>query len=110
MGDEKSVDAKAIGTFRLLLYTEYYLDLKDTFVLPSFRRNLIFISYLNKSSYSCSFGNNQFILFLNSNVIVTGSLMAYDNLYLLDTIVSYHEPLNVELRGAKRKIKNSGVL
>ena len=58
VGDEKSVDVKAIGIFRLLLCTGYYLDLKDTFIVPSFRQNLISVSYLDKSGYSCSFGNN----------------------------------------------------
>ena len=43
-------------------------------------------------------------------MIGTGSLITYDNLYLLDTIASYHETLNAELRGTKCKIKNSGIL
>ncbi|XP_060964969.1 uncharacterized mitochondrial protein AtMg00300-like [Cannabis sativa] len=33
-----------------------------------------------------------------------GSLMVYDNLYLLDTVASYNETLNVESRGTKRKM------
>ena len=35
--DGKSIEVEAIGTFNLLLKTSYYLDLKDTFVVPSFR-------------------------------------------------------------------------
>ena len=96
----------------MLLTTGCYLDLKDTFVVPSFRRNLVSISALDKSGYSCSFRNGQFSLSLNSNVIGTGSLVIYDNLYLLDTVASYNETLNVESRGTKRKInnENSGTL
>ena len=112
VGDGKSVDVEAIGHFRLLLSTGCYLDLKDTFVVPSFRRNFVSISVLDKSGYSCSFRNGQFSLSLNSNVIGTGSLVIYDNLYLLDTVASYNETLNVESRGTKRKInnENSGTL
>ena len=96
----------------MLLTTGCYLDLKDTFVVPSFRRNLVSISALDKLGYSCSFKNGQFSLSLNSNVIGTGSLVMYDNLYLLDTVASYNETLNVESRGTKRKInnENSGTL
>jgi len=87
-----------------LLGTGYYLDLKDTFIVPSFRRNLVYFSLLDKFGYYCSFGNNQFSLSLNSNVISIGSLCAYDNLYLLDTIASYNETLHVESRGTKCKL------
>jgi len=37
VGDGKSMEVEAIGHFRLLLCTGFYLDLKDTFVVPSFR-------------------------------------------------------------------------
>jgi len=70
------------------------LDLKDTFVVPSFRRNLISVSYLEKFGYSCSFGNNKFSLSFNLNIVGTGLLLAYDNLYLLDTVTTYNETLN----------------
>ena len=108
--DGKSVEVEAIGHFRLLMCTRFYLDLKDTFVVPSFRRNLISVSYLDKSGYFCSFGNNMFKLSFNSDIVGTGSLMGHDNLYLLDIIATYGESLNVESRGTKRKIddNNSG--
>ena len=67
MRDDKLVDV-AIRDYRLLLYIGFYLDLKDTFVVPSFKRNLISVSYLNKLGYCCSFGNNQVTLSLNSHV------------------------------------------
>ena len=63
VGDGKSVKVEAIGIFRLLLRTGSYLDLKETFVVPSFRRNLISIPTLDKFGYSCSFRNNKFSLF-----------------------------------------------
>ena len=104
VGDGKSVEVEVIGHFRLLLWIGFYLDLKDIFVVPSFRRNLILVSYLDKYVYSCSFGNNQVNLSLNSKVIGTASLVVYDNLCMLDIIASYHESLNIESRGTKRKL------
>lgn len=101
MGDGKSVEVEAIGHFRLLLCTGYYLDLIDTFVVPSFRRNLVSVCCLDKLGYCCSFQNSCFSLSINSNIIGTGSLVMYDNLYLLDTVASYNETLNVESRGTK---------
>jgi len=58
VGDGKSVSVETIGHFRLLLETGFYLELKDTFVVLSFRRNLVSISVLDKFGYHCSFGNN----------------------------------------------------
>jgi hypothetical protein len=46
-----------------------YLDLEDTFVVPSFRRNLISISCLNKFGCTCLFGNGMISISLNSNVV-----------------------------------------
>ncbi|KAG8498252.1 hypothetical protein CXB51_007407 [Gossypium anomalum] len=47
VGDGKSVEVEEIGHFRLLLGTGFYLDLKDTFVVPSFRRNLVSVPLLD---------------------------------------------------------------
>ena len=104
MGDDKTAKVKAIWTFRLLLKTGVYLDLKETYVVPSFRRNLISIFVLEKYGYYCSFGNSKFNISLNSNVIGTGSLSVHDNLYLLDTVTSFKETLCTSMRGTKRKL------
>ena len=82
------------------------MDLNETFFVPSFRRNLVSISVLDKFGYSCSFGNNKFSLFQNSNLVGTGSLSYVDNLYMLDTVASYHETLQLSTRGVKRKLTN----
>lgn len=107
MGNGKSVDMEAIVHFGLLRVLVFYLNLKDTLVVPSFRRNLVSVSHLDKFGYSCSFGNNLVQLSLNSNEIGTGSLMVNDNLYMLNTIADYCETLNVESCGTKRKIENN---
>ena len=108
MGNEKSVEVETIGHFRLLLGTDFYLDLKDTFVVPPFRRNLV--SVLDKFGYHCSFENNQFSLSLNSNIIGTGSFSIYDNLYLLDTIASYNKTLHVDSCGTQRKLNKENLV
>ena len=75
----------------------------------SFRQNLISVSILDKFGYHCSFGNNQFSLSLNSNIVDTGSLSIYENLYLLDTIASYNEILHVDSRSTKRKLNKENL-
>ena len=104
VGDGESVEVEAIGHFRLLLETGYYLDLIDTFVVPSFRRNLVSVSVLDKSGYTCSFGNGLFSLSMDSNVVGTGFLNACDNLYMLNINVAHYETLHVHSRGTKRRL------
>ena len=100
------MEVEAIGTFRLLLRTGFYLDLIETYVVPSLRRNLVFVPILDTSGYCCSFGNGKIIFYQNSNLVGSGSLLRYDNLYFLDTIVSFNESLHVSTIGIKRKLTN----
>ena len=72
------MEVEAIWLFILLLKTGIYLDLKETFIVPSFRRNLVFISLLDKLGYTCSFENSHFSLYLNSNIVCVGSLLGFD--------------------------------
>ena len=57
VGNGNKAAVKAIGLFILQLDFGYTLDLEETFVVSSFRRNLISISCLDKFGYCCSFGN-----------------------------------------------------
>ena len=50
--------------------------------------------------------NSQFSLYLNSNIIGTGSLYGFDNLYFLNIIASYYETLHVSSHCPKRKLTN----
>ncbi|CAJ2664638.1 unnamed protein product [Trifolium pratense] len=109
VGDDNKVAVEAIGTFRLLLKTGFHLDLLETFVAPSIRRNLISISMLDKFGYACSFRNNKFSLSYDSNVVGYGSLN--DNLYMLDIECPYNEIMQIESHGTKRKLnENSATL
>ena len=73
-GNENKIAIEVIGTFKLFLNT-YYLDLVETCVAPFIRRKSISISILDKSSYSCSFGNNKVNLSCDSNDVDYGSLI-----------------------------------
>ena len=99
--DDKSVEVEAIGNFRLLLKTSCYLKLNETYVVPSFRPNLVSICVLDKFGYYCLFGNSKFSLFQDSNRIGIGSLSFDDKLYLFDTVVSFNETLHISSRGTK---------
>ncbi|XP_074347449.1 uncharacterized protein LOC141686306 [Apium graveolens] len=109
VSDDNKFLVESVGTFGLLLKTGVYLDLFETFVAPSFRRNLISISCLNKYGYTCSFGNHKVCFSLNSNVVATISLI--DNLYMLDNVAFNNEILHSSARGTKHKLtENSAML
>jgi len=82
VGNSNKAAVKVIGLFRLQLDSGCTLDLEVTFIVPSFRHNLIFVSCLDKCGYYCSFRNGMVSLYLNSNVIGTCSLT--DKLYKLN--------------------------
>ena len=44
-GNGKKAQVQAIGTFQLMLDYGFILILENTFIVPSFRRNLIFVSF-----------------------------------------------------------------
>ena len=67
---------------------------------------MVSIFVLDIFGYTCSFGNNKFSLFQNSNLVGTGSLSYVDNLYMLDIVASYHETLQLSTQGVKRKLTN----
>lgn len=60
MGDDNKVRVEEIRVYRLKLESSFYLDLDETVYVLSFRQNLISVSCLDKSGYTCSFGNGSF--------------------------------------------------
>jgi hypothetical protein len=78
-----------------------YLNLVDTFVVPSFRRKLISISALDKLDFSCSFGDGKFSLYRHSNMVASVFLSIMDNIYSLDTITFYNETFNNETQNVR---------
>ena len=55
-GNDTSAIVEGIETFRLLLNTGHFVDLINTFVVPTVRRNLVSVSTLEKFGYFCTFG------------------------------------------------------
>ena len=88
----------------MCLKNDVVWKLRETYVVPSFRRNLISIFVLDKEGYSCLFGNRQRCLYRDSNLLSTSSLSSVDNLYLLNTASSNNVTLHVNTRGTKRKL------
>ena len=82
------------------------MDLNETFVVLSFRQNLVSIFVLDKFGCTCYFGNNKFSIFHYSNLVSIGSLSYVDNFYMFDTVASYHETLQLSTQGVKRKLTN----
>ena len=111
MGNGNKALVEVIGLFRLQLEFGCYLDLYETFYVPSFRWNWVFVSHLDKSGHSYSFGNGKMTLFQYSNMVGIGSLV--DNLYKLNINVSHiNESLHASNYGIKCKLtyENSSML
>jgi hypothetical protein len=104
IGDGNKTEVKVIGHFRLFLKISLYLDLFDTFIVSSFRWNLIFIFALDKLGFSCSFGDEKIGLYRHSNMIASDFLSVIDNFYVLDTITFYNETLNNKIRNVRQKL------
>ncbi|XP_057755600.1 uncharacterized protein LOC130974762 [Arachis stenosperma] len=96
VADSNIVAVEAIGTFRLCSMSGIYLDLLETLYVPSFRRNLVSVSRLDKSGYFCLFGDNKVSLVYNSNNICSGHLV--DNLYRLNLNSYNNEILKMDTK------------
>jgi hypothetical protein len=98
VGDDNKVEVKVIRYFRLHMKTDLYLDLFETFIVTSFRQNLISIFALDKLGFSCSFGDENFGLYRHSNMVASDFLSVMNNIYTLDIIISYNETLNFKTK------------
>ena len=91
MGNRQKVLVEAVGTYRLILDTGFYLDLIGTFYVPSISRNLVSLFKLDVAGYSFKFGNGCFNLYQRTYLIGSGTL--YDGLYRLNLDNLYVETL-----------------
>jgi len=60
MGNREKILVEYVGTYRLILDTKFFLDLLDTFFVPSISRNLVSLSKFHVVGYSFKFGNSCF--------------------------------------------------
>ena len=91
-GNDTSARVEGIKTFILLLNTSPFVNLIDTFIVPTFRCNLVYVSTLDKFAYTCNFGNRKVSISYEDNFICTRSLLKNNNLYLLNVIT----PSNIQ--------------
>lgn len=110
VGNDLKVIMDLVGDISLILGSDFELALKDTFYVPSFRRNLILVFCLDKFRFQFTFYDGKINLILNSQIVGNGILL--DSLYKLsldcDNISS---SLNVESSIAKRsKIREKSSL
>ena len=69
VGNNEKANDVFVGDVILILDSGFRLMLKDTFYVPSFRRNLVFVSCLDKYDYSFEIKSNVISLFLDSNKV-----------------------------------------
>lgn len=94
MGDGNAVEVEGIENFILLLKTEFYLNLDKTFIVPSFRENLISIVTSNKSGYSCLLKIDNSICFIIQNWFVSVLYQAMIIFILLIRLLHLMNPYN----------------
>ena len=80
-GGKMSSHVEAIGTCSLVLSGGFILCLEKTFYIPSFSKNLIFVSRLALLGFSFNFSNSSFSLINKSRIIGSGALL--DCLYYI---------------------------
>jgi hypothetical protein len=73
--------------------TRFYLDLYETFLVLSFRQNLISIYSLDKNDFSCKFESRKFNLFHESKLVSFGKMFDIDKFYALSNVACYNESL-----------------
>jgi len=91
VGNIVKVPVEAVGIYRIILDTGFYLDLMDSFYVPSISRNLVSLSKLDVARYYFNFGNGCFSLYKRTCLI--GSDTLYDGLYKLNLDNLYAETL-----------------
>ena len=101
---DTSTRVEGFGTFRLLLNTGHFVYLIDTFVVPTFRCNLVYVSTLDKFGYTCTFGNKKVSIKYEDNIIGTRSLLHHNNLYYYSIQLNF---LDTSMRGKKLKSLSS---
>ena len=102
-GSDTSSRVEGIETFRLLLNTGHFVDLIDTFVVPTFRCNLVSLYTLDKFGYTYTFRNRKFNISYVESVNGIESLLLDSNMYLLNFITSSNLILHTSMRGSKLK-------
>ena len=76
--NDLEVEVKYIGVIKLSLESGFEIFLKNTFYVPIFRKNLIFVLSLDKLGFDFNFHNEKFNLMFNSQIVGYGILKMMD--------------------------------
>jgi hypothetical protein len=99
-------EVEVVGTLRLILKSDFILDLYDVIYISSMIRNLISISRLDVCGFMYQFENNELRLYHNSKYISFGLLC--DNIYKLCLDYLFSEYLlSLNVTDVKREIKRN---
>jgi hypothetical protein len=102
----EEVKVESIGELPLAISNDFTLYLHDVLYVPSMRRNLIYVSYLDGDGFECLFGKKQCLITFNHEVV--GRVLRHDKLYLLsikDFINIVSSENNVNVSSSKNKCK-----
>jgi hypothetical protein len=106
VANELETKVETVGTLRLILKSDFILDLHDAVYIPSMIRNLISVFRLYAYGFMFQFENNELRLYHNSKYIGFGLLC--DNLYKLCLDYSFSESLlSLNVTDVKREIKRN---
>jgi hypothetical protein len=102
----EKAEVEAIGELPLAISNDFTLYLHDVLYMPSMRRNLISVSYLDDDGFNCLFDKKQCLITFNDEVV--GRALRHDKLYLLSikdsiNVVSSENNVNVSSFKNKRK-------
>ena len=86
-GNKLFSQVEAVGTFRLILKSEYVLDLDNVFFIFYFSRNLIYVSKLDIIGYDFWFINSTFSSFKGENFV--GGGIKIDGLFKIDLVINF---------------------
>jgi len=105
VANEVEAKVEAIETLQFELHSGYTLRLLDVLYVPSIQRNLVSISKLDHDRFSCTFGNNIYVIRCDGYLICYAPL--HDQLYLLS--LSNISVMNVSDVNHKRKRSNESL-
>ncbi|RDX80492.1 hypothetical protein CR513_38953, partial [Mucuna pruriens] len=106
LGNDLEEVIKSMGNTNLVLGLGFELILKDTFYVPSFRRNLISIYCLYKLAFSFTFGKRKINLILNSQIRGYGSLVG--SLYKLSLV--FDDTLEMKYLIVRDLVKDGSIM
>jgi hypothetical protein len=89
VANDVEAEVEVIGELPLELNNGFILRLNNVLYVPSLSRNLISVSCLDDDGFNCQFGNRQYLILFDKEVV--GLAFRQDKLYML----SMHEDVNV---------------